>query len=368
VEYPLRELIHLTLIPELGPSRIRRIIGAFNTPEALKRATVTELCRVDGFDKVMAASIRSGLRDERLLQKAEKQVTKLDQHGARVFTFWDEDYPANLRAVYNPPALLYVKGSLVPEDVRSVAIVGTRTVSDYGRVAADKLARDLAARGITIVSGMATGIDSCAHWGAVKAGGRTIAVLGCGVDIVYPAENNTLYRQIIENGAVLSEFPFGTKPTRGGFPARNRIISGLTLGTVIVEAGKKSGSLITAEAALEQNREVFAVPGNINSRYCQGTNRLIKEGAAKLIQSAGDIIDEIEPKLNRMPAGSGDEPPVNLSDEESRIYELIGHDPVLGDNLVTGSGLSAAQVSAPLLTLELKGLIRRLSGNKFVRI
>ncbi len=367
--YSKQELIQLCFIPSVGTYRIRKLVNAFKTFDHLKDASISELCRVDGFEQTTAKQIRDGLKDERLIGKSEKQVEKIKEFDAHVITFWDEDYPENLRSIYNPPVLLFVRGTMPEKIDTSVAMVGSRVVSDYGRISAEKLAGDLCRKGITIISGMATGIDSYAHWGALKAGGTTVAVLGCGVDIVYPAENGSLYRQIIEKGAVISEFPFGTKPSRGNFPSRNRIISGLSIGTVVVEAGKKSGSLLTAAAALEQNREVFSVPGMIGNKYCEGSNRLIKEGAAKLVDCVDDIVDELAPKLKlAKSAGEPEEPQIPLTDDETSIFALISHEPLTVDSMVEKSKYSPAQTAGPLLTLELKGLIRKLPGNKYVRI
>jgi len=368
VEFPLTDLLRLSFIPSLGSNRIRRLVNAFETPERMYRASMRELCGVDGFDATIARQVQQGFRDQKLIQKAEKQQERLERYDARVITLWDDGYPANLRTIYNPPLLLYVKGTLLPDDNRSVALVGTRTVSEYGRLAAERLAQELAARGITVISGMATGIDSHAHWGALRAGGRTIAVFGCGIDIVYPPENASLYKAILDNGAVLSEFGMGTRPSRGNFPARNRIISGLSLGTVIVEAGKKSGALITASAALEQNREVFAVPGNITSKRSEGTNRLIRDSAAKLVLTAEDILTELKPQLKYPGSAGAEQPPVKLSDDEERVFSLVGQEPATVDEMTKQSGMPPVQLFAPLLTLELKGLIRKLPGNKYVRL
>ncbi|MFC1555882.1 DNA-processing protein DprA [candidate division KSB1 bacterium] len=367
--YSIVDLIHLCYIPSVGTYRIRKLINVFKTFKQLNDASVRELCRVDGFERATATQIRDGLKDPHIQSKAEKQLGKIKEFDAGVVTFWDEEYPENLRSIYNPPVLLFVRGKMPEKIDTSIAMVGSRVVSDYGRITAEKLSGDLSVKGITIISGMATGIDSYVHWGALKAGGSTVAVLGCGVDIVYPAENGALYRQIVEKGAVISEFPFGTKPSRGNFPSRNRIISGLSLGTVVVEAGKKSGALLTAAAALEQNREVFAVPGTIGNKYCEGSNRLIKDGAAKLVDCVDDIIDELSPKLKLMKnTGEPEEPQVPLTDDENSILTLITHEPVTVDHMVEKSNYTPSQTAGPLLTLELKGLIRRLPGNKYIRI
>lgn len=367
MKYSLQNLIHLTLIPELGSNRVRKIADSFPDWQSLHSASIPQVCGIEGLDTITAKNLIDGIRDDRLVRKAEKQIDIADKTGADILTIWDENYPANLRRIYNPPVLLFIQGEMLGQDSQAVAMVGTRNVSDYGRVTSDRLARDLAARGITVVSGMATGIDSSSHWGTLKNGGRTIAVLGSGVDVVYPPENNSLYKKIVEHGAVVSELPFGTRPNRGTFPARNRIISGLSLGTVIIEAGSKSGALITATAALEQNREVFAVPGNITSKQCEGTNRLIKEGVAKLVQSADDIISEIEPLLKKSGPSARQQVQAVLSGDEQDVFEAIPFEPILVDNLSAKIGITAPQLATPLLTLEIKGLIRKLPGNKYVR-
>lgn len=369
MKFPVQDLLRLYFMSSLGSARVRKLIEAFKIPERLYNASFNEIKRVEGFDESLAKQVKSSIKDETLLQKVDSQLSKLKQYNAKLITIWDDEYPENLRNIYNPPVLLFVKGELLTRDTGSIAIVGSRTVSEYGRIAAERIAGDLAAQGITIVSGMASGIDSIAHWGALKAGGRTLAVLGCGIDIVYPAENNSLYKEIIKNGAVISEFEFGTKPWPGNFPARNRIISGISLGTVVVEAGKKSGALITAAAALEQNREVFAVPGNISSKSSEGTNALIRDSAAKLVQNAEDIINELKFRLTGQEGEHKKAPPpVKLTGDEASVYALVENEPVLVDTMSQKSGISTSKILTQLLSLELKGLVRRLPGNKYVRI
>lgn len=369
-KFPIQDLLRLHFIDTLSSSRVRKLIQAFKTPDRIYRASVEELIRVDGFDKILANHIVSSLNDKKLLENVDVQLSKLEKYNASIVTVWDDDYPENLKNIYNPPLLLFVKGQLKKEDSQSVAVIGSRKVSDYGKLAAEKISGDLAAKGITVVSGMAAGIDSAAHWGALKNGGRTIAVLGCGVDIVYPASNNSLYKEIIEYGAIVSEFPFGTKPWRGNFPARNRIISGLSLGTLVVEAPKKSGALITAAWALEQNREVFAVPGNISSELSEGSNALIRDSAAKLVQNADDILHELRIHRDRQGDGAGEieAPRVNLTNDEEVIYKYVDNEPVLVDTMAQKSGLKTSVLLPLLLNLEFKGLIRKLPGNKYVRV
>ena len=249
--------------------------------------------RVDGFNNILSKKFLSSIRDTSLIELVNRQIAKLKNYDTAAVTIWDDTYPGNLLNIYSPPLVLSVRGELKTDDVRCVAVVGSRTISEYGRLAAEKIAGDLASQWIMIVSGMAAGIDTEAHWAAIRTRGRTVAVLGCGIDVEYPASNNSLYKEIMKNGAVISEFPFGMKPWPGNFPQQNRIISGMALGTLVVEAGEKSGALITASAALEQNREVFAIPGNISSRHIEGSNALIRDGAAKLVQNAEDVINEL---------------------------------------------------------------------------
>jgi DNA processing protein len=278
----------------------------------------------------------------------------------------DKEYPQNLRYIYDPPQTIYVKGSLLLEDNLAIAIVGSRQASYYGLKNAESLAFELAAKGITIVSGLARGIDSAAHQGALKAKGRTIAVLGSGLNKIYPPENKKLAEEIAQNGAVLSEFPLDTPPLKENFPRRNRIISGLSLGVVVVEAAQKSGALITASCALEQGREVFALPGKIDSFTSQGTNDLIKQGA-KLIQSSQDIVDELEPLrlLSGMPKETQKIP--DLPEEESKVYQLLSSEPMHIDELLEKSALSQGKLLTALMKLEYKKLIKELPGKRFVK-
>jgi DNA processing protein len=271
-----------------------------------------------------------------------------------------------LKDIYDPPALLYLRGALRREDELAVAIVGSRKTSAYGREVTERIGRDLARHGVTVVSGMARGIDSVAHKGALQGGGRTIAVLGCGVDVIYPSENRNLFHQIIEQGAVLSEFPMGSPPEAGHFPRRNRIISGLSIGVVIVQASGESGSLITAGYALEQGREVFAVPGNIGAEGSRGTNQLIKEGA-KLVESSEDILEEVLPQWRREgeTAQKGGDAVLTLTEAEKCLYGLLDETPLHIDALIRESQLDPGSVSSLLLNLELKGLISQWPGKCF---
>ena len=359
-----REWIILSKIPHLGPKRCRQLVEYFGSPKKVLSASSSSLLRVPEMGEKIVSSIiqeREGIEIDEDLKTIDKLVIHL-------ISFQDDEYPRNLLHTFNPPFLLYVRGNLREEDRDAVAMVGTRRATTYGKIVTRKLARELAKEGITIVSGMARGIDTAAHWGALEAGGRTIAVLGCGVDVVYPPENRKLMAEIIESGAVISEFPLGTPPEGVHFPQRNRMISGLSKGVVVVEAPLRSGALITADFALEQGREVFSVPGNTTSPYSQGTNRLIKQGA-KLVEEAQDVLEELDlsplGEMKRQKMSSRGK--LSLSLEEEKILDLLGGQPSHIDLLVQESSLPAPKVAEVLMRLEIKGLIRQLAGQQFVK-
>ncbi len=352
----------LSLTPGVGSILIKRLLDRFKTPEAVFHAPMKELLRIEGLGERVAGEIRKGP-----LEKAvEKELNLLKGLGGTILTFKEDAYPKRLRDIYDPPALLYVRGELKKEDELAVAIVGSRKTSLYGRWITEKVSQELARYGVTIVSGMARGIDSVAHKGAISGGGRTIAVLGCGVDVVYPSENRNLFHQIINQGAILSEFPMGSPPEGGHFPRRNRIISGLSIGVAVVQASAESGSLITAGYALEQGREVFAVPGNVGAEGSRGTNRLIKEGA-KLVETSEDILEDILPQWTREreTIQKVELPKRDLNEEEMALYQLLGETPVHIDVIIRESRLDPGRVSSLLLDLELKGLISQWPGKCF---
>jgi DNA processing protein len=302
---------------------------------------------------------------------AEAQAEAAARCDARLVLLSDAEYPAALRAVDLPPPFLLVRGELRREDGLAVAIVGSRQGSAYGLRVAERLGADLGARGVTVVSGLARGVDTAAHRGTLGAGGRTVAVLGSGVDVVYPPENRRLAAEIMGAGAVVSQFPMGTAPLPHHFPARNRVIAGLTLGTVVVEAAERSGALITARLAGELGREVYAVPGNVSSAGSQGTNGLIQDGA-KLVQGWEDVVAEWPPEWRRAlgtPSSSGEAPGrTEIEPREGAILALLGDEPVAVDAMVERSGLPSGLVSAGLTALELRGLARRVAGQRYVRV
>lgn len=366
MEQDNRYWIALNLVPGIGSVGYRNLVSVFHDPREVFRASQRELGAVEGLGPKLVRTIKDFPLEKRL----KNELKQIERYAVSVVTYRDSEYPRNLLAIYDPPPVLYIRGKLEAGDDRAVAIVGSRMATRHGRTFTERLARDLAVQGVTVVSGMARGIDSAAHRGALLGRGRTVAVLGCGVDVTYPAESRGLMREIVSHGAVISEFPMGTKPHASNFPRRNRVISGLAAGVVVVEATRQSGALITVNYALEQGREVFAVPGNVSFPSSQGTSRLLKEGA-KLVERVEDVLEEILPQW-RSPsqtAGTGnDRPRAALNDEERLIYSLLGEEPVHIDRLITETHWDAGRVSRVLLNLELAGMISQLAGKQFVRV
>jgi DNA processing protein len=375
----IRDWVELNMTPGVGPRAAAKLLERFGSAEAVYGATRSELEQLrllpETVDTIIARALQS---------RAEVEIANGRKLGADVLILDDGVYPALLREIYDPPIVLYVMGAWSEcLDQPCVAIVGSRKSSTYGQNAALMLARDLAQRGVTIISGFARGIDAAAHRGALEAGGRTVAVLGTGVDRVYPRDHKKLVDDILKNrGATVTQFPLGTPPVSENFPYRNRIISGLSLGTVVVEAAENSGSLITARLAIEQNREVFAVPGNITSRNSFGTNYLIKGAGAKLVQQWQDVASELPPQIaaSLLPPPFGDRKrdkslpeklafmPEGLPGCETAVLRLLSPDnPAHIDTLVEKSRLSISDVTAALLALEMRELIRALPGKCFVR-
>lgn len=355
----LKYWIALTEVSDIGPVTARKLLAIYKTPEAIFSAPYKELCSIDIINKKRAKKIKeySGWKE------IDSQLKKLDIKGIKIVTINDKDYPETLRNIDDAPVVLYIKGEIQREDKFTIAVVGSRKYTFYGRFAAEKLSSELSSMGFTIVSGMARGIDTLAHAAAIKSGGRSIAVLGSGIDVPYPPENKGLMEKISESGYVMSEFPPGTQPDRENFPRRNRLISGLSLGVLVVEAAADSGSLITASCAAEQGKEVFAVPGNINSVNSAGTNELIKNGA-KLVQDVRDIIEELAPVLKGF-IKTKEKVRVELSDEERRLCDIMTAEPRHVDMLSRESGMSVSKVLGILLSLELKGVVKQTEGKKF---
>lgn len=365
----IKDWITLHKIPGVGSISFLRLIKFFGSPRAVLNASLKDLLSVRGITPAICKSIV----DYRNTIDIERELDAIKQHGCRIIKIEDEEYPANLRTIYDPPPIIYIKGNIIPGDSQSISIVGTRKASTYGRNVAENMSKELALRGFTIVSGMAHGIDTFAHIGSLDANGRTIAVTGNGLDVIYPASNEKLYERIINSGAVISEFPMGTEPKKENFPIRNRIISGWSLGTLVVEASNHSGSLITASYALEQGREVFAVPGPIFSETSKGVNNLIKQGA-KLVESVDDIINELPSCVsnfyNNKHKYLEDDDKImekQLSEEEYRIWKVVEFTPIHIDDITRQTNLPINVVSAMLVILELKGLIQQQTGKMFVR-
>ena len=348
----------------VGNCLFKRLIDRFKSPERTFEASQDELLAVEGITRGIGSSILS----HKIPDQVKKDLDLVNKKGYKILTMADTDYPPLLLQIPDPPPFLYICGHLTGS-LKKVAVVGSRNATDYGIVTTIRLCKDLCAHKITIASGMAKGIDTAAHQGALMGKGKTIAVLGSGLERIYPAQNRKLFYEITENGAVVSEFPLLTEPEAHNFPRRNRIISGMSLGTVIVEAAQKSGSLITARLAAEQNREVFAVPGSINSFKSTGAHKLIKQGA-KLVEHARDIIEEIEYMLkpcnknNKSNLIKTNQPP-DLSHEESIVYKALGPYPIHIDDLVRKISLETGKLSSILLKLELKGIVLQSPGKIF---
>lgn len=354
----------LARVRGLGRASFKKLAEHFDDPRRALGASHEDLARVQGLDQEAIL----GLAGFSEWEEARKELARVAGAGARIVPYGGPEYPVRLRTVADPPPLLYIRGELRPEDSKAVAIVGSRSASDYGMRITKELSRGLAALGFTVVSGMARGIDGMAHEAALEAGGRTVAVLGSGIDVVYPPEHEELYQRICGAGAVLSELPMGTPPFSFNFPGRNRLISGLALGVVVVEATEKSGSLITAGLALEQGREVFAVPGEAGASRSRGTHRLIRQGA-KLVERVEDIIEEIAPQLLERAGAEGVKMPLalpsDLETEAKTIFGLIAERALQIDEVIEASRLPAGKVSQILLDLEIRGLLRQLPGKRF---
>ena len=361
--------IALKSIAGVGNITFPALVDEFGSLPAIFAAPVSKLSETPGISQNIATAI-SGFKG---WDKVKVELEFLSKNDINIITYQDELYPVKLMNIYDRPPFLYVRGNLNKDDT-NIAIVGSRLASTYGKYITERISRELALKGLSIVSGMARGIDSVAHRGALTAHGRTIAVLGSGLDVIYPPENKKLYADIIQNGAVISEFPLGTPPRSANFPTRNRIISGMSYGVVIVEAGEKSGSLITARLALEQGREVFAVPGSIDAAGSRGTNKLIKQGA-KLIENTDDILEEILPQFERTivlkPHSIANSEAIAAKSSEifsaidQKIIDFISGSRVHIDDLISSTGLSSADILSALTTLELKGMVRQYPGKFF---
>jgi len=360
----IEDLILLNGVEGLGFKRLERLLNTFNSTSAVLKAGKDELLKAEGIDSILADKISALDRSQ-----LSKELRAMDMAGAKAVSIFDDDYPDNLKKIYSPPILFYVLGEIKKEDADAIAIVGTRQPSRYGVSTCEKIAHQLVSMGITVISGLARGIDTMAHRGAIEAG-RTIAVLGSGLSDIYPPENMKLAKEICEDGAVISEFPMTMPPYRQNFPKRNRVICGLSLGVLVVEASKRSGSLITAGFALDENRELFAIPGQAGMARSEGSNNLIREGA-KLVEGAEDIMVEIESSLRyksleRLRKSDRDASESILTDGEKKVKKILSDEPQYIDELTKKSNMTSGRINSVLLSLELKNLIRELPGKNYI--
>jgi DNA processing protein len=359
--------LRLALVPGVGPKMRRALLERFGSPRAVLEAAPSELRSVHGVGPKLTEKIVAARREI----DAEGEIALCRQRGVQIVVDTDVGYPPLLGEIHDPPGVLFVRGQLKPQDGMAIAIVGTRHPTQYGLRQAERLAGSLARAGLTIVSGLARGIDGAAHRGALAAGGRTLAVLASGVLNIYPPEHDKLAEEIAARGAVLSESPPRAEPLAGAFPQRNRIISGLSLGVIVVEAGESSGALITARHAMEQGREVFAVPGRIEDRASRGCHRLIRDGV-KLVQSPEDVLEELGPLFRPTPREDGQivhhPAELLLNELEQQVLAAVGGEATSIDAMVAQTGLSVPQVLSTVSVLEMRRVIRRLSGTTVARI
>jgi DNA processing protein len=367
-----RALVGLSLVSGVGATRLRALLAHFDAPTAVFRASRSALEQVDGIGPQTAEAILTF--DDRAA--VEEEFARAEDLGAELLSPWDERFPSRLREIYDPPGFLWMRGTLPADAAPMVTVVGTRRCTDYGRAQAHHFAAELARRGFTIVSGLAYGIDAAAHRGALDAGGRTLAVLGSGVGRIYPPKHTSLAERVVENGALLSEYAIDAEPDAPNFPERNRIVSGLSLGALVVESYAEGGALITARLALEQNREVFAVPGAVTKDSSRGTNRLIQRGHAKLVMEPDDLLAELpsvtvddpdDVDAETVAGGARPDPSDTLSDEEATLYEALSDTPVHVDALCEETGMDPSTALVHLLQMEFKGVVRQLAGKQFRR-
>jgi len=358
----LKYWIALNMLSDIGPVLARRLLTAFGSPENIFQASLRKLKTIEDIGDERAKRIIEFDQWEAV----QKEIDGIMKNNVKLITLNDSSYPEGLRHLHDAPLILYIKGNIKETDRYAVAMVGSRTPTHYGIHVAEKMSYALASYGLTIVSGMARGIDSASHRGALKAKGRTVAVLGSGIDVPYPPENRGLMDAIASSGAVISEFPLGTQPERGNFPRRNRIISALSAGVIVIEATEDSGSLITVAHALEQGKEVFAVPGNVTSKKSKGTNDLIKKGA-KLVEDAEDVIEELKPQIKGVlkKRDVSEKFLSLLNEEEKRLYSCLDTEPKHIDIIIRESGVPINRALSILLNLELKGIVNQTEGKRF---
>lgn len=356
----------LLSIDGFGPRKILNLISKFKSLNNVFNTNFSSLLQVHGFNEISANKLLKQLdKFDSIKKECTTELENLSEINARVLTYFDEEYPSLLKEIYNPPLILYVKGNVNGVYDSTIAVVGTRSPTNYGKIQTEKIVKDLCEKGITIVSGLARGIDSAAHNTTLKSDGKTIAVIGSGLDVIYPPENKKLFNAILENGLVVSEFALGTKPDAVNFPKRNRIISGLALGTLVVETKLNGGAMQTAAFALDQNREVFAVPGSLGINQSEGTNLLIQKGNAKLITNAEDILVELNLKLKPEVGINIPKPNIDINLFEEKILQTIEKEPKHIDEIALKTEISTPDCLVNLLSLEFKGLVKQLPGKVF---
>ncbi len=356
----------LNLLPKIGPIRVRRLLEVFGNPERILSAKASEVIQVDGFGADLAETVADWENRVDII----RELRRIKEENLTLLTQEDELYPKLLKEIYDPPTVLYIRGQLTERDHHGIAIVGSRHATHYGLSMAKKMAFQIAYAGYTVISGLARGIDTAAHEAALASKGRTVAVIGSGIGKLYPAENQALAEKIAEQGAVVSEFPVDYPPDKQSFPLRNRIVSGWSCGVIVAEAPARSGSLITAQQAADQGRAVYAVPGNVDRPTSHGCNRLIQQGA-KLIMDGADVLDDLMtlfPTQSQAPKMEQVTPHVILQRDEETVYEVIGSEELHINEITLRCGLAMSMVSASLMKLEMKRLIKPLPGKFYVRL
>lgn len=364
-----KKLRYLLDIDGIGTSKSLALLSTYQSIDNLFDTDFRTLIKVEGISKNLAINILKSFESYSSKENyLNEELNSLEQHKIKWLTYWSDNYPQQLKNIYSPPLILYYKGTLLNENENAIAIVGTRNATYYGKTQTELISMELVKNNITVVSGLARGIDSVAHKSALKANGRTIAIVGSGLDVIYPPENKNLYNKILENGAIISEFKMGTKPDAQNFPKRNRIISGISLGTLVIESRIVGGALQTARLALDQNREVFAIPGNLGVAQSEGTNLLIQRGEAKLVTSCDDILEELKLVIKPRIGKNIPKPSPDLSLFEQKIYDCLTNEGKHIDLIANETKINSSECLVHLLSLEFKDLVRQLPGKIFSRI
>lgn len=352
-----------------GNKKILNIIQKTKALNNIFHLNLNQISSIDGIGDYSAKSlIKSFDKIAKIKNSVDEELEYLKKLNAKVITIFDDKYPYLLKEIYDPPLILYYKGNPGLFDLDSIAIVGTRNPTNYGKIQAERFSKEFAAKGICVISGMARGIDSVAHNSIISCSGITIAVIGSGLDVIYPPENKKLFEKICEDGAVISEYPPGTKPDAPNFPKRNRIISGMSLGTLIIETKLNGGAMLTAAFALDHNREVFAVPGNLGINQSEGTNKLIQQGNAKLVRNVEDVLEELSLKVNAKKGAKKEKLEIALNLFEEKIYNTLNSEPIHVDKIAELTNINISDCLVYLLSLEFKGLVKQLPGKMFVKV